>query len=537
MKNWLTTLNKTFAEKSNVAQADKIAVEQAFLQFTQLHSYDAQVIIAVCLFSQRRKRPYISDITSFLSEKIDEIISEKIIERLITSGWLEARTEGPFGGQEVLCLTPATEQGLRKSKQELLPSFQSQPKNKTLRAIMNTASSARRGVITSVEWNQYAQKITRNPRAKFLIQLKNEKINSDEISLLLFVTGLYFSRGHEVELEECLEFFFPDKLELLKFKSTFTSSSPLVAGNYLEVDADFRDNKSIRLSNYWMGLCLGITIQTKTRDHNAWTRIKHIDIIEREMCYNPVTQDNFETWINLFQSEGYQRFQELTKQRKELSGITVLLSGPPGTGKTEMCKQLAKASGRDLLLFEVSQGRDKFFGESEKIIKGVFTTYRQIVQTEKQFPILLFNEGDSIFQKRKEGNSNASQTENIIQTILLNELEVFEGILMVTTNIPDSFDPAFDRRFLFKQTVELPNALIREKLLQSHFPQLSSTLISYLATNYIFSAAELINFKRQVAIQMLTSRQAENDIINEGIELFLSNGKAKLKRNPIGFRF
>jgi len=108
---------------------------------------------------------------------------------------------------------------------------------------------------------------------------------------------------------------------------------------------------------------------------------------------------------------------------------------------------------------------------------------------------------------------------------------------MVTTNIPDSFDPAFDRRFLFKQTVELPNALIREKLLQSHFPKLSSTLISYLATNYIFSAAELINFKRQVAIQMLTSRQAENDIINEGIELFLSNGKEKQKRNPIGFRF
>ena len=351
------------------------------------------------------------------------------------------------------------------------------------------------------------------------------------------MTGLYFSRGHEVELEECLEFFFPDKLELLKFKSTFTSSNPLVAYNYLEIEADFRDNKSIRLSNNWIGLCLGITIQTKTSDHSAWTRIKYTDIIEREMCYNPAIQDNFETWINLFQSEGYQRFQELTKQRKELSGITVLLSGPPGTGKTEMCKQLAKATGRDLLLFEVSQGRDKFFGESEKIIKGVFTTYRQIVQTEKQFPILLFNEGDSIFQKRKEGNSNASQTENIIQTILLNELEVFEGILMVTTNIPDSFDPAFDRRFLFKQTVELPNALIREKLLQNHFPKLPSNLVLHLAATYIFSAAELINFKRQVAIQMLTSRQAENDIINKGIELFLSNGKAKLKRNPIGFKY
>lgn len=537
MKNWLTTLNKTFSEKSNISQVDKTAVEQAFSQFTQLHSFDAQVIIAVCLYSQRRKRPYISDITSFLSEKIDEIISEKIIERLITNGWLEVRIEGPFGGQEVLCLTPATEQGLRKSKQELLPSFQPQPNNKTLRAIMNTSSSARRGVITPIEWNQYVQKITRNPRAKFLTQLKNEKFNSSEINLLLFVTGLYFSRGHEVELEECLEFFFADKLELIKFKTTFSSASPLVANNYLEIDADYRDNKSIRLTNNWMGLCLGITIQTKTNDHSAWTRIKYNDIIERELCYNPIIQNNFDTWKSLFQMEGYKRFNELTKQRKELSGITVLLSGPPGTGKTEMCKQLAKATGRDLLLFEVSQGRDKFFGESEKIIKGVFTAYRQIVQTEKQFPILLFNEGDSIFQKRKEGSSVASQTENIIQTILLNELEVFEGILMVTTNIPDSFDPAFDRRFLFKQTIELPNALIREKLLQNHFPKLPLKMVSHLATTYIFSAAELINFKRQVAIQMLTSRQAENEIINEGIELFLSNGKSKQYLNPIGFRY
>jgi hypothetical protein len=62
-------------------------------------------------------------------------------------------------------------------------------------------------------------------------------------------------------------------------------------------------------------------------------------------------------------------------------------------------------------------------------------------------------------------------------------------------------------------------------------------MVSHLATTYIFSAAELINFKRQVAIQMLTSRQAENEIINEGIELFLSNGKSKQNRNPIGFRY
>lgn len=537
MKNWLTTLCKTFAEKSNSTLNEKSSIEQSFGDFTKLNSYDAQVLIAVCLFSQRRKPPYISDITSFLSEKIDETISEKIIERLISSGWIDVGTGGPFGGQEFICLSQAAEQGLKKSKQDLLPSFQSKLKNKTLRTIITTACSAKRGVISRFEWNEFVFSILRKPRSKFLIELKKCKFAFDEASLLLLATGLFFSRGEEIELDECLDFFFSDKLELIKFKSTFSNSHPLVAQNYLDIDSDYRNSKSIKLANHWMSLCLGINIQKQTKEHSAWSRIKCNEIVTRELCYNQEIHNNFETWKNLFNIEGYNRFAELTRKRKELSGITVLLSGPPGTGKTEMCKQLAKESGRDLLLFEVSQGRDKFFGESEKIIKGVFSAYRQIVQTEKEFPILLFNEGDSIFQKRKEGSSVAAQTENIIQTILLNELEVFEGILMVTTNIPDSFDPAFDRRFLFKQNIALPNQLVREQLLKNYFPKLSSSFIKDLSMNYVFSAAELINFKRQVSIQLLTSNLPENEITEQGIELFLSNGKSKLNRNPIGFKY
>jgi SpoVK/Ycf46/Vps4 family AAA+-type ATPase len=108
---------------------------------------------------------------------------------------------------------------------------------------------------------------------------------------------------------------------------------------------------------------------------------------------------------------------------------------------------------------------------------------------------------------------------------------------MVTTNIPDSFDPAFERRFLFKQNISLPNQLVREQLLRNHFPKLSSSFIKDLSMNYVFSAAELINFKRQVSIQLLTSNLPENEITEQGIELFLSNGKSKQNRNPIGFKY
>ena len=536
MKNWITILCKTFAEKSNSSQIEKINLEQSLAQFTQLNNYECKVIISVCLFSQRRRLPAITDITNHLSEELEEFITEKIIERLISSGWLAARIDGPFGNNDIICLSQQVEQGLKKSKQSLLPSFQSQPKNKTLRKIIALAGSAKRSAITLEDWMDFCNKLVSTSRAKYLRELKSEKISNTDKALLLYATGLCLTHGQEINLEDCIEFFFSDKLESIKFKTSFDHGHPLVQLNYLALDSDYRDNKTIRLSSNWLGLCLGITVSSKTKDHSAWTRIEPQEIVTRDLYYNESTQNIYNIWKNLFKTDGFERFSKLTKERNELSGITVLLSGPPGTGKTELCKQIAKDTGRDLLLFEVSQGRDKYFGESEKIIKGIFTTYRDLVRENENFPILLFNEGDSIFQKRKEGNSSAAQTENIIQTILLNELEVFEGILMVTTNIPESFDPAFDRRFLFKQTIELPNVSVREQLLLHHFPNLPSQLLAHLARTYEFSAAELINFKRQVSIQMLTSKIPEQDIILDGIELFLSNGKKKTMRNPIGFK-
>jgi hypothetical protein len=537
MKNWLTILCKTFAEKSNSSQTDKNTLEKSLGQFTQLNNYDCKVIIAVCLFSQRRRLPAITDITNYLSEHLEEFITEKIIERLIYEGWLNAGIDGPFGNNDIICLSQQAEQGLKKSNQKLLPTFQAQPKNKTLRRIIALAGSAKRSSITLEDWTNFCQKLISTSRAKFLQELKSEKFSNADNAFLLFATGLCLTHGQEINLEDCIEFFFSDKLESIKFKTSFNHGHPLVQRNYLALESDYRDNKTIRLSSKWLGCCLGMTISSKTKDHSAWTRIKPQEIITRDLYYNESTQNIYEIWKNLLKPDGFNRFSKLTKERNELSGITVLLSGPPGTGKTELCKQIAKDTGRDLLLFEVSQGRDKFFGESEKIIKGIFTTYRELVRDNDSFPILLFNEGDSIFQKRKEGNSAVAQTENTIQTILLNELEVFEGILMVTTNIPDSFDPAFDRRFLFKETIELPNLLVREQLLQHHFPNLPPQLLAHLAHTYEFSAAELINFKRQVSIQMLTSKSSEQEIVLNGIELFLSNGKRKPTRNPIGFKF
>ena len=81
-----------------------------------------------------------------------------------------------------------------------------------------------------------------------------------------------------------------------------------------------------------------------------------------------------------------------------------------------------------------------WYGESEKIIKGIFTRYRQTCKRAAMKPILLFNEADAIFSKRRDmdGGRSIDQTENTIQNIILEEMERLDGILIATTTWPET---------------------------------------------------------------------------------------------------
>lgn len=73
-------------------------------------------------------------------------------------------------------------------------------------------------------------------------------------------------------------------------------------------------------------------------------------------------------------------------------GLTILLHGYPGTGKTETIYQLARQTNRNILFVNISEIRDKYVGESEKRLKAVFETYKNSIKHFEQVPILLFNE-------------------------------------------------------------------------------------------------------------------------------------------------
>lgn len=169
-------------------------------------------------------------------------------------------------------------------------------------------------------------------------------------------------------------------------------------------------------------------------------------------------------------------------------GMSVIFYGGPGTGKTESVYQLARQSGRSILHVDISQSKSMWFGESEKRIKEIFTRYKDLCKSEALKPILLFNEADAIFGKRKDGNaSNVAQTENAIQNIILEEMEKLEGILIATTNLNQNLDTAFERRFLFKVKFEKPTLEAKQRIWLSKLDWLTEADALQLANEYSFS--------------------------------------------------
>jgi AAA+ superfamily predicted ATPase len=183
-------------------------------------------------------------------------------------------------------------------------------------------------------------------------------------------------------------------------------------------------------------------------------------------------------------------------------GLSVIFYGGPGTGKTESVYQLARHSGRSIMHVDISQSKSMWFGESEKKIKEIFTNYKSLCKSESMKPILLFNEADAIFGKRKDNNaSNVAQTENAIQNIILEEMEKLDGILIATTNLNQNLDAAFERRFLFKVKFEKPTTEAKQKIWQSKLEWLSEQDASTLATDYSFSGGEIDNIVRKVIME------------------------------------
>ncbi|MBR2237155.1 MAG: ATP-binding protein [Prevotella sp.] len=207
----------------------------------------------------------------------------------------------------------------------------------------------------------------------------------------------------------------------------------------------------------------------------------------------------------------YQKIQERMKEKGFRNGFACLFYGSPGTGKTETVYQLARKTGRSIMVVDVPRIKSKWVGESEKNIKALFDRYREQVKRAKLTPILLFNEADAIIGIRKNGASSAvDKMENSIQNIILQEMESLDGIMIATTNLQQNMDKAFERRFLYKIKFEKPTEEARTHIWHAMIPELSELDVHTLASKYDFSGGQIENIARHYAIDNILQGQSED---------------------------
>ncbi|MBL0218322.1 MAG: ATP-binding protein [Myxococcales bacterium] len=145
-------------------------------------------------------------------------------------------------------------------------------------------------------------------------------------------------------------------------------------------------------------------------------------------------------------------------------GITALFAGSPGTGKTMVAGVIARDLGLEMYRVDVSRIASKWIGETEKNLGNLFDA------AEDGQVLLLFDEADSLFAKRTEVKSSVDRYANMEVNYLLQRLDSFEGIAILTTNFGTSIDPAFKRRLTYRVTFPFPDEEMREQLWRTMIP-------------------------------------------------------------------
>jgi len=232
--------------------------------------------------------------------------------------------------------------------------------------------------------------------------------------------------------------------------------------------------------------------------------IKARDLTEKKMFYVKENEQQVSELLSFLMPDKYSEIHERMQQTGFRTGFACLFYGGPGTGKTETAYQLARQTGRDIMVVDVPQIKSKWVGDSEKNIKALFDRYREQVKRAKLTPILLFNEADAIIGIRKQGAQSAvDKMENSIQNIILQEMEQLDGIMIATTNLTQNLDTAFERRFLYKIKFEKPTEEARTQIWHSMIPDLSEQQVHTLASKYDFSGGQIENIARHYAIDVI----------------------------------
>ncbi|EPO4030035.1 AAA family ATPase, partial [Campylobacter jejuni] len=276
----------------------------------------------------------------------------------------------------------------------------------------------------------------------FLALLKEEYALSNESSI---------SR----EMNSLLSLISENDLERHKNKKLLQENAPLLNlieyDEYLNAFGDISKSFFIideilqRIINFEPKQSKKIKIESVLKDQDIFELIEpSTDINDIIMPEN--TKELLENILKQQDKKVLERLHSWGIKSNKNIEAKIIFYGPAGTGKTMSALAMAKSMKKSVLSFDCSKILSKWVGESEQNVRKIFDTYKNIVQTCKQSPILLLNEADQFLSTRVDGSSGSDKMHNQMQNIFLEQIERFSGVIIATTNFLESLDSAFSRR-------------------------------------------------------------------------------------------
>ena len=204
---------------------------------------------------------------------------------------------------------------------------------------------------------------------------------------------------------------------------------------------------------------------------------------QRETLEHAIDQMNFRKQV-------YDNWH-FTKKYPYGRGLSVLLFGAPGTGKSMCAQVIAHELNLELYRVDLSKVIDKYVGETEKSISMIFR------EAKKCNVVLFFDECDTLFAKRSDDGGSNQASNNNKTALLLQEVEAYDGVSVLATNYKHNIDPAFFRRMKYIVEFQFPNADTREMLWRTTIPKdtpLGEDVdIRFLAEKFEFAGGNIKN--------------------------------------------
>lgn len=370
--------------------------------------------------------------------------------------------------------------------------------------------------------------------------LNNNEIDEFEKLIIFWILFDFLEGKKSFDFDMVLNKIIQDPYYILNYKTKIKNcKSNLFKLEYFTFDySDFGNLENIVLGKKLENL---VNIEKIIPNYSGPKNIRNCKLIKynkidyKKLFFNEENLNNIEIINHVLDQKNYTKIIKQLTSNLVSSNLSIILYGLPGTGKTEYIKQLAKLTKRDIYQVDISNIKDLWVGNSEKNLKLIFNEYNQVLKTNKKTPILLFNEADAILGKRINVSSSVDQVFNSLQNILLQELEDFNGIFVATTNNITNIDNAFDRRFVFKIQLQLPNESTRYLILKENFPEINDDVVLKIARLYKLSGGQITNIKKRILLDTLVRKSSDKlDIYFE--KYVIDETKFRKNNFEIGFK-